>query len=133
MVLAPVSGAVIGRNPLNAPGPLPPPRPPPEQERVRERAKTLAAAEAPFSFYYRHAAAEKLRREKEEAAKKAAAPDDKQNTKWVACDRCSKWRRLPPRKGRMPKTWFCEMNPDSDFNSCAVAEEELDDVEVEVE
>ena len=32
---------------------------------------------------------------------------------WVQCDRCQKWRSLPPDlTGLLPDVWYCEMHPD---------------------
>ena len=46
------------------------------------------------------------------------------------CDRCNKWRRLPPSAeyapDRLPGQWYCEMNPNSMRNSCDRPEERLD-------
>ncbi|KAF5903094.1 MORC family CW-type zinc finger protein 3, partial [Clarias magur] len=46
----------------------------------------------------------------------------------VQCNDCLKWRKLPdgidPK--RLPKVWFCHMNPDPQFRTC-VAEEEPGD------
>ncbi|KAF5903092.1 chromatin assembly factor 1 subunit B, partial [Clarias magur] len=45
---------------------------------------------------------------------------------WVQCDDCLKWRKLPDGVGKLPKKWFCKMNADNRFRSCA-AEEEPED------
>jgi hypothetical protein len=46
------------------------------------------------------------------------------------CDRCNKWRRLPPsaeyNPERLPAKWYCEMNPNSMRNACDRPEERLD-------
>ena len=44
---------------------------------------------------------------------------------WVACDRCHKWRRVAD-ASQLPSTWFCELNPDAEYASCDVPEEEPD-------
>jgi len=45
--------------------------------------------------------------------------------KWVACDKCSKWRKVAEHidVDELPDKWFCYMNSWDKFNSCAVAEE----------
>ncbi len=46
---------------------------------------------------------------------------------WVQCDRCDKWRMLPPDdKGEdLPDRWYCEMNENDDINNnCDVSEKE---------
>lgn len=53
-------------------------------------------------------------------------------SKWIQCDRCSKWRRLPPRRGRLPKSWFCEMNKDPEYNRCSIPEETVSEDEQEI-
>ncbi|XP_017278202.1 MORC family CW-type zinc finger protein 3 isoform X3 [Kryptolebias marmoratus] len=47
---------------------------------------------------------------------------------WVHCDDCMKWRKLPDEINvkRLPKKWFCSMNPDPQFRSCLVDEEAED-------
>eukprot|EP00457_Paulinella_chromatophora_P001284 gb/GEZN01001286.1/.p1 GENE.gb/GEZN01001286.1/~~gb/GEZN01001286.1/.p1 ORF type:complete len:993 (+),score=193.98 gb/GEZN01001286.1/:30-2981(+) len=59
----------------------------------------------------------------EEVADAAAAGD----FLYVCCDRCSKWRRLPDHyrleQPKLPKKWFCEMNPDCSRARCSVSEE----------
>ncbi|XP_058247577.1 MORC family CW-type zinc finger protein 3-like [Hemibagrus wyckioides] len=44
---------------------------------------------------------------------------------WVQCDDCLKWRKLPDGVDakKLPKKWFCRMNPDQQFRSCTVEEE----------
>eukprot|EP00727_Mastigamoeba_balamuthi_P010868 m51a1_g6403 hypothetical protein (876) ;mRNA; f:234958-238388 len=51
---------------------------------------------------------------------------------WVQCERCEKWRRLPP--GIMPPSgrWFCALNPNPEFRDCSVAQEEMYKDEVNV-
>jgi len=48
------------------------------------------------------------------------------NDKWVQCDRCLKWRRLPAsvdmRDIQRQRRWFCEMNPDRKRAKCSIAE-----------
>jgi hypothetical protein len=46
---------------------------------------------------------------------------------WVQCDRCEKWRMLPPDIDQedLPKEWYCEMNErDEVNNSCDVSEKD---------
>ena len=48
---------------------------------------------------------------------------------WVQCEKCEKWRRLPPRISAddLPDTWYCSMNTwDPVTASCTVAEDKLD-------
>ncbi|XP_064598348.1 MORC family CW-type zinc finger protein 3-like isoform X2 [Liolophura sinensis] len=48
---------------------------------------------------------------------------------WAQCDKCLKWRRMPPtiREGELPKKWFCHMNLDATHNRCDIPEEAEDD------
>ena len=46
---------------------------------------------------------------------------------WVSCDRCGKWRRLRNLGERDLEalesgSWYCEQNPDVNFNSCGADE-----------
>lgn len=45
---------------------------------------------------------------------------------WACCDRCGKWRKLPPgiREDDLPSVWYCYMNPDPTHNLCKHAEEQ---------
>lgn len=46
---------------------------------------------------------------------------------WVQCDRCKKWRKLPPNvnSSSLPDQWFCEMNTWAPrFASCSAPQEE---------
>lgn len=53
-----------------------------------------------------------------------AGEDHGEADTWVQCERCEKWRRLPPSSSSaLPEHWFCELNPDRAFASCEVAEE----------
>jgi hypothetical protein len=58
-----------------------------------------------------------------------AGEDHGEADTWAQCERCEKWRRLPPSSSSaLPEHWFCELNPDRAFASCEVAEEPwLDD------
>lgn len=42
---------------------------------------------------------------------------------WVGCDRCGKWRPLPPpcNAADLPEVWYCENHPDSHYNSCSAS------------
>jgi hypothetical protein len=45
---------------------------------------------------------------------------------WAQCEKCSKWRRLPP--GREPSEdayWECSMNPKRSHNTCEATQEEM--------
>ena len=45
---------------------------------------------------------------------------------WVSCDRCNKWRRLPPTMNpkQLPEKWVCNMNFwDSTTSDCSAPEE----------
>jgi SNF2 family DNA or RNA helicase len=49
------------------------------------------------------------------------------NDMWVQCDACKKWRRLPQEtKPDALSAWFCSMNGDPTYQSCAVPEEAWD-------
>ena len=45
---------------------------------------------------------------------------------WIQCERedCLKWRRVTSEiaEAYEEKPWFCEFNPDKQFNSCTIAE-----------
>ncbi|XP_048094732.1 MORC family CW-type zinc finger protein 3a [Alosa alosa] len=47
---------------------------------------------------------------------------------WVQCDKCLQWRKLPDGidPDRLPERWFCHMNPDPQFRSCHVPQEQAD-------
>ena len=55
-----------------------------------------------------------------------AAVDDESSddeTVWVECERCGKWRHLPPRTEPLPPQWYCEMSDDLERNTCEAPEE----------
>ena len=48
---------------------------------------------------------------------------------WVQCDKCEKWRRLPPRISPedLPDVWYCAMNTwDVNLATCTAVEEKHD-------
>ncbi|XP_062258830.1 MORC family CW-type zinc finger protein 3a [Platichthys flesus] len=47
---------------------------------------------------------------------------------WAQCESCRKWRKLPDGIAcdKLPKEWFCHLNPDPQFRSCQVEEEPED-------
>lgn len=50
---------------------------------------------------------------------------------WVQCDKCSKWRRLPPTVdlNKLPSKWYCHMNKyNTEKASCEAPEEEYTEV-----
>ena len=48
---------------------------------------------------------------------------------WVQCDKCQKWRVLPSNAEPINEdaAWYCSLNPDSQFNSCDIEEEEWEE------
>ena len=56
-------------------------------------------------------------------------PGAEETFNWAQCDRCEKWRRLPDGKEyeaeNLPSEWFCEMNPNTQRNSCDKPEERM--------
>ncbi|CAL8390336.1 unnamed protein product [Gadus morhua 'NCC'] len=48
--------------------------------------------------------------------------------KWVQCDKCQKWRRMPDgiNPDKLPEEWFCYINPDPQFRRCVMMEEQED-------
>uniref|UniRef100_A0A8C5PB05 MORC family CW-type zinc finger 3 n=1 Tax=Leptobrachium leishanense TaxID=445787 RepID=A0A8C5PB05_9ANUR len=50
--------------------------------------------------------------------------------RWVQCDSCLKWRKLPDSMGNLPDKWYCRMNLDPQFRDCNVPEEPEDDDEI---
>jgi len=52
-----------------------------------------------------------------------------ENQEWVQCEKCEKWRRLPPSisSDDLPEVWYCTMNTwDPSNASCDVAEDKAD-------
>eukprot|EP00934_Nitzschia_sp_Nitz4_P006102 Nitzschia sp. Nitz4//scaffold11_size288233//203439//207978//NITZ4_000799-RA/size288233-processed-gene-0.181-mRNA-1//1//CDS//3329534149//6092//frame0 len=55
--------------------------------------------------------------------------EDGDNVEWVQCEKCEKWRKLPPHisADELPDTWYCSMNTWNPENaSCEVAEDKAD-------
>ena len=48
---------------------------------------------------------------------------------WVICDKCGKWRALPPTvdSASLPDIWYCELNTYTEYNNCAKEEESTAD------
>jgi hypothetical protein len=54
---------------------------------------------------------------------------DDDNVEWVACEKCEKWRKLPPYMSadELPDTWYCTMNTwNPDAASCETPEDKAD-------
>ena len=71
------------------------------------------------------------RREQEKTGRggKSKNKGKTESQEWVQCEKCEKWRKLPPRISAkdLPEKWFCHMNTwDLNSASCAVAEDKLD-------
>lgn len=61
--------------------------------------------------------------------------EEHDNVEWVQCEKCDKWRKLPPHisTDQLPEKWFCKMNnwnPDS--ASCSAPEDKADATHHEV-
>jgi len=64
--------------------------------------------------------------EKEKKGSKGKKQKEADNQEWVQCEKCEKWRRLPPRikAKELPDVWTCDMNDwDPRSASCAVQED----------
>ena len=60
------------------------------------------------------------------SADKSSDPD---NQEWVQCEKCEKWRRLPPQisAADLPDVWYCNMNTwDSYAATCEAQEDQAD-------
>lgn len=54
---------------------------------------------------------------------------DEDNVEWVQCEKCEKWRKLPPdiSADELPDTWYCSMNTWNPASaSCQAAEDQAD-------
>lgn len=54
---------------------------------------------------------------------------DEDNVEWVQCEKCEKWRKLPPdiSADELPDTWYCSMNTWNPASaSCQAAEDKTD-------
>lgn len=64
--------------------------------------------------------------EKDKKSSKGKKQKEAVNQEWVQCEKCEKWRRLPPRikAKELPEVWTCDMNNwDPRSASCAVQED----------
>eukprot|EP00966_Prymnesium_polylepis_P325319 7381294-Prymnesium_polylepis.2 len=91
-------------------------------EREAEKAEKDAKRAAAKAAAQKQAAAKAAKEAKRAAAfeaKRAAAVIPKDASEWVQCDKCDKWRLLPPGVALDPDTeWHCEMHPDVALASC---------------
>jgi len=56
--------------------------------------------------------------------------EDEDDRQWVQCNKCDKWRALPPTldSSTLPDVWTCDMNThDPAHNNCEAAEEKYTD------
>jgi len=61
--------------------------------------------------------------------------DDKDNVEWVQCEKCEKWRKLPPHisADELPDTWYCDMNTwNPESATCSAPEDKADATHHEV-
>ena len=61
--------------------------------------------------------------------------EDHENVEWVQCEKCEKWRKLPPHisADELTDTWYCSMNTwNPDSASCSAAEDKADATHHEV-
>lgn len=54
--------------------------------------------------------------------------DDADNVEWVQCEKCDKWRKLPPHisADELPDVWYCDMNTWSSTLTCDDPEDKAD-------
>lgn len=52
--------------------------------------------------------------------------DEVDNLEWVQCERCDKWRKLPPEisADELPEVWYCSMNTWNPASACCSAPED---------
>ena len=73
----------------------------------------------------------RIRRGKDEKTKgrKGSNKGKEDNQEWVQCEKCEKWRRLPPNIAAddLPDVWYCTMNTwDPNTSTCGAAEDKAD-------
>ena len=68
------------------------------------------------------------------AAQDKKDDDDDDNVKWVQCEKCDKWRKLPAHiePDELPDTWYCSMNTWNSNLSCDTPEDKADSSHLEV-
>jgi len=62
------------------------------------------------------------------ATSAAQKEDDNANVEWVCCEKCNKWRKLPPHisASDLPDVWYCSMNTWNVNLSCDDPEDKAD-------
>jgi CW-type Zinc Finger len=63
--------------------------------------------------------------------KKESTKKKEDNQEWVQCEKCEKWRRLPPdvSADNLPDVWYCSMNTwDPNTSTCGAAEDKAEPV-----
>ena len=56
-------------------------------------------------------------------------PDEADNLEWVQCEKCDKWRKLPPHisADELPEVWYCAMNTWNPASaSCSAPEDKVE-------
>lgn len=68
-------------------------------------------------------------RAKNDKGKNGDKEEDPDNLEWVMCEKCSKWRRLPPHisADSLPDVWYCTMNTWDQRSATCEAEEDKAD------
>jgi len=75
---------------------------------------------------------EKKSSKSKKGSKKSKNDDDDEdpdNVEWVQCEKCEKWRKLPPDISAedLPEVWYCNMNTwDPGTASCGAKEDKMD-------
>ncbi|KAG7331387.1 hypothetical protein KOW79_005356 [Hemibagrus wyckioides] len=94
-------------------------------EKTEEYRKTIQNVSTKLEEYWKE-----IRHRRNKIHCTVPVEDDvkKPDQNWVQCDECMRWRKLPDCIDVLclPEKWFCRMNPDPQFRSCAVEEEPED-------
>ena len=125
------------------------PKPPPQKKQKKTRRLPDAPLEvaevaeaAPPEVKVKRGRGGKSRRDKEKEQESETASgsvhgsvsshtgqEDAENVEWVQCEKCDKWRKLPPHitAAELPDVWYCQMNTwNPGAASCSAAEDKAD-------